>query len=67
MAEIKTNLPKTYFAWSGDDDRTGASPITASRDRRWSSSTRRSRATSITSTRSIGIPTNDYGARLVGR
>ena len=49
MAEIKANLPQTYFAWSGAR-RTAAWRTTASRARPSSSSTRRSKATSTTST-----------------
>ena len=53
MAEIRANLPNTYFAWSGPTTN-GSAAYSAFRGRRSSSNTHR-RTASITSTRSIAI------------
>jgi hypothetical protein len=34
MAEIRSNLPQTYFAWSGPTTN-GSAPTSEARDRRW--------------------------------
>ena len=55
MAEIRTNLPRTYFAWSGPTA-PGSVAYFRVQGPTLVISTRRSRATSNTSTRSIAIP-----------